>query len=260
MKTFGIIPILLFFLLLIAYQCTNAQNYVVNIKGDTVKGDLKPYTYGPDKKVVVTGADRKKLSYPILQLRSYTYDGNTYRPVKKDDKYVFMKVIQPGYLTLYGFQMENQMGFDGLFLQKRDGSGMEVPNLSFKKPMRKFLEDCAPVAGKIENGEYSRKDLTAIITDYNSCLEDKTANNAKTFEQQNKPIVQTTEWNSLEEKLKAKDDFAGKANALEMVAEIKAKIARSEKVPNFLIQGLKESLSETDLKDDLDQALQQLPQ
>jgi hypothetical protein len=62
----------------------------------------------------------------------------------------------------------------------------------------------------------------------------------------------------LEDKVNAQADFPEKANALDMIREIKNKVSKNEKVPNFLTEGLKNAVAETPLKDDVDNALKQL--
>jgi hypothetical protein len=260
MKSFNFIHFLLFILLFIAYQCANAQDFVLTQKGDTVYGEVKPLTYGPDPRVNVIGEGKKKVSYTILQVKSYQFKGDTYEPVRNDKGYTFMKVIRPGYLTLYGFQGDNQVGFDQLFLQKRDGTFLEVPNLSFKKLLKKYLEECTVVASKVESGELSKKDIVAIVDEYNACIDRRSSVTFQSPVKSEKPLAQTSAWNTLEEKVNAQVEFEGKSDALEMINEIKIKIQRGEKVPKFMTEGLKNSLSKTDLTTDLDQALKELPQ
>jgi hypothetical protein len=258
MKNFGIIHILLFILMLLAYQCANAQDYVVTIKGDTIKGKLKTFTIGPDKKVIVEGPDKKKSSFSIIQVKSFSENGVLFQTVKKEQAYTFMKVIKTGYLSLYGFQMENQNGYDALFLRKIDGASMEVPNLTFKKNMKTFLKDCPEVVDKIESGEYGRNDLMPIIDNYNECIKSKTLKSMEAVVPQQNDTGKLASWNSLEEKVRTKEEFNGKADALEMITEIKGKISRHEKIPNFMIEGLKSALSGTSLDQDLDSAISSL--
>jgi hypothetical protein len=260
MKNLSIIHILLFIIMLLAYQCARAQDYVVTLKGDTIKGKIKTFTIGPDKKVTVEGPDRKKSSFSMMQVRSFTENGVLFQTIKKEQTYTFMKVIKTGYLSLYGFQMENQNGYDGLFLRKIDGASMEVPNLTFKKNIKAFLKDCPEVVDSIESGNYGRNDLMTIIDTYNDCIKSKTVKSLETIAPLQNDVGKLTPWNSLEEKVRGKEDFSGKADALEMITEIKGKISRNEKIPNFLIEGLKSSLSATGLTQDLDSAISSLQQ
>ena len=258
MKNFCIIPILLFILFMLVYQCTSAQDikdYVVNSKRDTIYGDVKPLLFGADKKVQVQTADKKKIVVPITQTLSFSKDGQIYQPVRSEKGYVFMKLIKEGYLSLYAYQLDNQITYDGRYLVKRDGSRLDIPNLSFKKLLAKFLSDCGDVSEKISSGELGKKDINQIIDYYNACVNGKTVETKKVITQTQEAAKKISSWDILEEKLKAEPDFTSKKDALDMVADIKGKISRSEKVPNFLLEGLKSALSTTNLKTELDNAI-----
>src|SRR5687767_4710050 len=121
MKSYCIVPVLIALLLMLAYQCS-AQDYVVTTKNDTIRGDVKPLLYGADKKVQVTAADKKKTVLPITQTLGFSLRGEIFHPVRTDAGYTFMKLLKPGYLSLYAFQLENQMTYDGRYLLKKDGA------------------------------------------------------------------------------------------------------------------------------------------
>ena len=255
MKNFCVIHILLFILLMLVYQCANAQDYVVTPVGDTIKGEVKPITFGPEKKVQVTTSDKKKNLYSIFQIRSFSFKNEIFHPVKGEKGYVFMKLLKPGYLSLYGFQLENQVTYDGLYLRKKDGTGIEVPNLTFKRQMTKFLSECEDVTARIDKGELGRKSINQIVESFNSCIENKTNDQAKTNIASSEQMKKISSWDVLEEKVKAKSDFEGKNDALEMISDIKGKIKRNEKIPNFLLEGLKNSLAQANLTAELDSAM-----
>ena len=255
MRSFGVIHIFLLIIILLVYKCADAQDYVVTSKGDTLMGEVKPLFYGVDKKVQLNQEGKKKVVYPMFQVRSFLYKGELYQPVKGPDGYTFMKLQKSGYLSLYSYQLPNQVTFDGQYLLKLDGKGTEVPNISFKKAMEKFLSDCPSVAGKIDNGDFSKRDLHKIIDEYNACINANTVDHGKVIAEQqiNQEVIGV--WDVLEGKVKAEPDFEGKSNALDMIAEIKGKVARSEKVPNFLVEGLKSTLTQETLKPELENAL-----
>ena len=257
MKSFGIIHIFLLVILLLAYKCSTAQDYVVTSKGDTVMGHVKTLFYGTDKKVQLTGDDKKKTVYPMFQVKAFRFKDEIYQPVKGPDGYTFMKLVKSGYLSLYSYQLPNQVTFDGSYLLRRDGKGMDVPNLSFKKYMKNFLEDCPAVAEKIDNGELGKKELHKIIDEYNQCITEKTPDRNKAIAEQAAQDKSIIAWDVLAENVKGQPDFDGKANALEMIQEIKEKIVKSEKIPNFLLEGVKSSLSQDIFKTDLENALKE---
>jgi hypothetical protein len=252
MKQFSFLHILLLILMLVIYQCSNAQEYVVPLRGDTIKGDVRPAGIGITQRVQVVGEDGKKKSFGVTEVREFRFKEDVYRPVKGLNGYVFMKLIKDGYLGLYGFQPDNQTNYDGRFLVRKDGAGMEVPNLTFKKSISKFLSDCPSVSNKVDNGELGRRDIETIVSEYNNCITSNTTEVA----------VETKKLDpldALEQKVKAKSAFEGQSDALDMIAEMKKKVQRKEKVPNFMVEGLKNALSkEADLSTDLDNALKEL--
>lgn len=258
MKSFGVIHFFLLIILLLAYNCSHAQDYLITSKGDSLTGQIKPLFYGVDKKVQVITADKKKNVFPMFQVRIFRYKDELYQPVKGPDGYTFMKLIKPGFLSLYNYQMPNQVTFDGIYLLRKDGKGIDVPNLSFKKYMKKFMEDCPDVAKKIDDGTYGKKELNQLIDEYNACIDGKTIDHEKVLAQQAVQTKSISAWDTLEDKVKAQSDFEGKTNALEMIQEIKGKIARSEKIPNFLVDGLKNSLPQETFKTELDTALKEI--
>lgn len=258
MKNFCFLHILLLLLFLLVYQFSNSQDYVVTAKGDTIYGAVKSLSYGPEKKVQVTASNKKKSVYTIFQTQAFSLNGDTYRPVKRENGYTFMKVIKPGYLTLYAFQPENQVAYDGLFLMRKDGIGLEVPNLTFKKQMRNYLQDCPEVSAKIENGELNKKSLDKIVDEYNACIHQRTTDHLKQAIKTEQTTKKISAWDVLEAKVKDKPDFEGKSDGLDMISDIKNKIKNGEKVPNFLLEGLKSSLAKAELNEEIDNALKEL--
>ncbi|HEX6891663.1 MAG TPA: hypothetical protein VF141_13230, partial [Chryseolinea sp.] len=73
MKSFGIIHIFLLIIILLVYRCANAQDFVVTSKGDTLMGEVKPLFYGVDKRVQLNQEGKKKVVYPMFQVRSFFY-------------------------------------------------------------------------------------------------------------------------------------------------------------------------------------------
>jgi hypothetical protein len=238
-----------------------AQDFIVTVQGDTLKGEVKPLTYGTEKKIQLTEPGKKKVIYPFFKVKAFSVGGGLFQPVKGPDGYVFMKLLKSGYLSLYSFQHPNQTLYDGLYLLKKDGTGIEVPNLTFKKGMRNFLDDCPAVADKIDSDVLNKRDLNQIVDEYNACI-DSRSSRTETAVAANRPLPQpvktSSAWEALENKVKAQPDFAEKENALEMIGEIKNKMAASQRIPNFLIEGLKSSLSAETFKTELENALKEI--
>jgi hypothetical protein len=235
-----------------------AQDYVVTTNGDTLKGEVKPQYYGANSKVQVKDNNKNKSSFTLFQVKAFAFKGEIYQPLKGPNGYCFMELKKGGYLSLYTFQLPNQTQFDGFYLAKLDGSGIEVPNLGFKKTMANFLKECTDVAEKINKGDLGKRHLDTIIDEYNACVQNKTLDHSTLVVQQQAATKKTDSWDALEKKLQSQADFEGKTNALEMIVEVKNKILKGETVPNFLVEGLKSILNPTELKGDLENALKDL--
>jgi hypothetical protein len=238
---------------------TVAQDYVLTTRGDSLTGETKPLLYGPEKKVQLISADKNKTVLSLFEVREYSYEGDVFHPVKGETGYVFMKLIHPGYLSLYAFQPENQVRYDNLLLKKIDGGQTVVPNMGFKKYISKFLEDCPAVSERIKEGELTRRNLTEVVDAYNDCIAGRTVDHQEIIAQRQDQKVKITSWDSLEKAIEDKD-FPEKNDALEMISEIRKKIERQEKIPNFLVEGLKTSLQETGLSPQLHTALSEMGQ
>jgi hypothetical protein len=258
MKNFNTMRLLSVVMFTCSLLCADAQDYLVTTKGDTLAGDIKPLLFDTSKKVQVTDAGKKKTVFSLFEVKSFMQDGEVFKPVKGPAGYTFMKVMKSGYLSLLAFQPEGMTTFDGRYLLLKDGRGVEVPNLSFKKTLKNFLSGCGVVADKIEAGDLAKRDLDRIIDEYNACIEGNQTVINKAIAQREVKQEKLSPWQALENKVKARADFEQKDDALEMIAEIKAKIARSEKVPNFMVDGLKSTLPASDFQPELDDALKTL--
>jgi hypothetical protein len=263
MRTFSFVHILLLLVFLLAYQCTQAQDYAVTVRGDTLRGDVKLINYGSDKKVQIQTEGKKREVVPLIQTRMVFFDGEVYKPQKGPNGYAYMKVVRDGFLSIYAFQQNNQVTYDGMLLAKRDGSSMEVPNLNFKKAMKRFLEDCPALAHKLETGDLGRRELEEIVDEYNGCHGKPAVTKTPAAPAPEGHTASTADatakkFADLEEKVRGQNDIPGKQDALDMIAEIRNKLRRGEKVPNFLIEGLRSSLKETSLNTDLEEALQEI--
>ncbi|MCA6406411.1 MAG: hypothetical protein IM594_12450, partial [Cytophagales bacterium] len=166
----------------------------------------------------------------------------------------YMKLIKPGFLSLYGFRQPNQSSYDGQFLVMKNGKSMEVPNLTFKKSMANFLSDCADVAERIKSGDLGKRDMDQIIDRYNSCLQFKTEQKIETV-----PVPTAVETekmmavNSLISKVEAAADFAEKADVLDLLKDLRSKVGRNEILPNYLTKDIKKYLvGQPQFAEDLD--------
>lgn len=260
MKNFGIIHILLLILLFLTYQCASGQDVLVTTQGDTIAGEVKPMFYTVEKNVQIKTNDDKK-TFGLLDVKSYRVGNEWFYPIKGPDGYTYMKLLKSGYLSLYAFRSENGNSFDNRYIRKADGDGMEVPNLGFKKQMSKFISECNDVSTLVDQGQYKRNDLEKIIDEYNACIEART-NKVKTeIAVHEAADIKVNALDELEKTISGMSEFEGRATAIEMIGDIKTRITRGERIPNYLIEGLRNTLSsQASLQEPLDSALKEITQ
>jgi hypothetical protein len=246
---------------LLAFQLASGQtDFIVLTTGDTLKGKIKYLNYGTEKKVQITTLDKKKNTYTLLQTASFRLNNEVYHPMRVTEGYTFMKVLKTGYLSYYAFQLPNQTTWDGRYLRKKDGTGMEVPNIGFKRNLMRYLSECPTLTGKIESGELGKLEIEEIINQYNACIDRNTSMQNLIIENEKDQTEKLKPWTELENSINNGVEFEDKTTALEIINEIKIKIRRAEKVPTFLMDGLKEALKDqsSSIQEALEKALQEL--
>jgi hypothetical protein len=230
------------------------SDYLVLAKGDTLYGKVTHLSFGIDQKVQLTDTNKKKSVYSMYEVKGFRINDDIFHLVKIYNSYKYMKLIQSGYLSYYFFQQDNQVTWDGRFINKLDGRGIELPNIGFKKKLAEFLEDCPDIVDSINSGELTRNDIEDIITQYNACIERHSA--AQLTMNQATPIHDVGHWDKFEAALLKDETLDDKVTLLEMVTEIKAKAERGEKIPNFMLDGVKKGIAgNTMLEELLAQAL-----
>lgn len=216
----------------------SAQDYLVTTRRDTLRGEIKLLTFGQMDQVQIV-VDKKKKVHKPMELSSLFIKGEFYKPIVHDNSIRFMKVLKTGYLSYYGFRLPNQTLYDGRYLAKLDGKGIEVPNLGFKKVMNKFLEDCPEVTAKIKGDELKRNDLERIIDEYNACMERKTeaAIKNKIVRQEGNEKLEAIK--KLQAKVEAQESLEGKKDVIDLLADISDKISGQQSIPNYQLEALK---------------------
>lgn len=246
--------ILLSLLLSLLFLETVAQDFAVTTKGDTLRGKIKLLQHDVEKRIQVLSGQKQKTTVSIMKVRTVWVKNERFEPIRYNNQYVFMKLLKEGYLSLYAFQIEKQFSYDGRYLVKKDGKGMEVPNLVFKKNMSTFLQECEAVKNSIESGKLGRNQLNQIIDEFNSCIDKNSSLSYTPPAVAVDPLV-VSGWADLQTKVEG-STIDAKADALEMISEVQAKLKRGEKLPKFLIEGLRESFDgNTELTEALKKAL-----
>lgn len=218
---------------------TAAQDYLVTLKGDTLRGSVKLLSYDRLDRAEIK-VDGKRKQFTALEARVIFHKNDFFHTVQLGDYGLkHMKVLKPGYLTLYGFRQGNLLTYDGRYLLKRNGDGIEVPGITFKKNMSDFLENCGQISTKIKSGELSRKDLDQIIDEYNSCV---AQNKIVTPDVSSSTSQNVSSFDTLISNVEALS-FASQKDALDILKDMKQKTLKNETIPNYLWEGLKSSLT-----------------
>ncbi len=233
----------------------NAQtDYAVTFKGDTLRGALKIMSFDHIDRVQWSDHGQKEI-YTALQVKSIYKSEVYYEPVRYENSIKFMQVVKSGFLSLYNFSTQNM---EGQYLSKKDGSGIEVPNLNFRKALSKYLSECPDVAKRLDKGDLKKRDLERIIDLYNACLQNNSdpkviaAKQAKEIDS-DKLLAIT----NLEEKVQ-KQNFESKKDAMDLLKDIHSKISKNESIPNYLIEGLKSYLATVSVSKELDALISSL--
>lgn len=248
------LQLLTFILFVFGYTLAAAQDYVVTLKGDTLLGEVKYFggSTSSNKYIRLTLPTGKKTNYQLLQTKAFRMDDEIYHTVKLGNLYTYMKLISPGYLTLYGYQVENQTTWDGRYLARKDGATLDVPNLGFKKRLSEFLSDCPNVVNRVESGELNRSDLVKLVEAYNACFN-------QSINQKFITLPGEGAWVDLEKAVAALPEFDKKKDALEMIKEVQRKVSQNQTVPSFLVNGLKDALKDqSSVTEKLNLALEKL--
>ena len=239
-----------FSLLMVGFCAVAQSDYLVTLRSDTLKGEARILSYDKLDRAQISTNGKKEI-FTALQILSLHIDSVFYKAVQIDNSVRLMKVLKSGYLSLYAFKIPNQSTYEGRYLVKMDGSTMEVPNISFKRIMANYLEDCAEVADKIKNGEFPKKDLELLIEEYNICVT------------QLKPVIEIPPTVKAQKEAiqhlskKIKDlKFDTKDDALDILRDMQSKVEKQEKVSNYLKEGLQAALKDqATLTEDLDKLI-----
>ncbi len=221
-----------------------SQDMLVTLKGDTLRGEINILAPQGKMENVILKNDQGRESLNMMQINMFTTEGKTYRTVQIYDTYKIMEVVHGGYLSLYNFRSDKSILFDSRYLIKMGGNGMEVPTITFKKKMMEFLEDCPEIVEKLDNKEFSRRDLIEIVSEYNSCIERITqaATQRLTKSEMEIPEEIKALINSIQIEVE-KNDLDSAGDVRDILNDIKDRLKSGKGIPGFLKSALKENLA-----------------
>ncbi len=219
-----------------------AQDLLITNSKDTIRGKVKFYNMGELNQNVMVKSKKKKTTLFVSDVYEIQKEnGDLYHVRKKGNRYEFMRLLQPGHLSLYlgtDEDIYNPQSFTQKILVKSSGESMVLPNMGFKKRMSAFLEACPGVVNSIQAKKLTKGDMEEIITTYNSCIESTFTNNGSATETTQVPTPSIDE---LIEEVAA-SDLPDKAETIQILKDIKLKKGANDSIPSYLKSALLEAL------------------
>lgn len=233
------------FVCIISSAVATAQSEEVYLTtGDTLTGKIDILLPSEAFEEIILKTDGNKRRIKSFQMLGFKSDDKTYKIIKYGLKYRIMQEILDGYLGLYRFRSGNSYDFGSRFLYKATNEGMEVPNITFKKSVAEFVEECPDVQTAVKNKVYKGSNIEDMVKAFNECLDetpqysDNEGEDKKSKKKDAKPSKELKLIQSISAKLKAEGIDEELVTLLD---DIEGKIENGEKVPGYLTGALQES-------------------
>jgi len=244
-----------FLFFIIASSVAQTPEYLISTRGDTLHGEVKIFSSGPVDRAQVS-VNKKKTTFQAQEIRLLFIENEFYKPMKFENSIRFMKVLKAGYLSLYAFRPANLMTYDGRYIAKMDGAAMEVPNLTFKKTISKFLEDCPTVSTALKEDQYKRSELDKVIDDYNACIDNKTTAKLKATAAESAASEKLDAIKALQNKVEGLDKLDSKKDVTDLLSDLSAKVQQQQTISNYQLEALKSFLKgNKSVKDELEKVV-----
>lgn len=232
-----------FICLLSISLCYGQKDYLVTLKRDTLRGNIELFLPTSVQEEISINVDDNIRKFQAYEFVAFQKEDKKYIAVKLDSYYKIMRVEQEGYLKLLTYRPENNYKFGARYLLKKSGAGMEVPTFSFRKHMASFLAGCDEVVEKVENKTYKRSDLTEIVKAYNTCITSRTTELYKDIVQEDHQLSAGETLESIKKKLQSLG-AAETNDFMILVADLEQKLKKGEKIPSYMISGLRAQINE----------------
>lgn len=224
------IQILLF--LFIAFSAYS-QDQLLLTTGKSFNGKIKIDQVPEGHETITIKVGKNKTKLAAHEFKYFTKNNVKYIPFKLGQYYKIMRVDVEGYLSLYYYRDESY-DFGTQFLYKADGDGLVVPNISFKKRITSFLNDCSKIEEGLNSGDYKKTELDKIVLDYNDCIKKKTIQERMSTPEISQDKIATID--KIDIVLSKIED--GNDDLKTLLSDIQEKLAEGKKVPDYLKDAL----------------------
>lgn len=156
-----------------------SKGYVVTLKGDTLKGDIKIPKVGKEHEmfakvfIKISEADQKSLK--AEKVKEYVVDGQHFVVRKFDGDMVFMKKLSSGALNLYEYKYEtyvmNDVKVRSEYFIEKDGKEelTKIKSGKLKKQIAEVISDNEELVKQVEASDKLEQDqLVQVVNEYNT--------------------------------------------------------------------------------------------
>ncbi len=159
-------------------QITFVKGYIVNEKGDTLKGEVK---INPKKeqdnynKVFFKEESGTQKTYKANKVKAYGFDNQHYIAMEYEGEQKFYRVFVRGEISLYKMMFEvanmNAISWEGEYyiMHKDDKKMTTVKEGKFKKQLQDMMSGAAGYANEYEGDKkLNEEKAVEVITKYNN--------------------------------------------------------------------------------------------
>jgi hypothetical protein len=167
----------LFFSFLSFSQQTYVKGYIVQLSGDTMRGEVKINAKKEiDQFVRVAFKENSGIQrvYKADKLKAYGFETKNFIPGKNDGESVFYKVLSTGALELFELQYEvlqmNEIRVKSQYYIKKTGNEeyIKVKHNRFKKQITDLMGDNLKLVKEIdENKNLEMENMVEVFNQYN---------------------------------------------------------------------------------------------
>lgn len=162
-------------------QITWVDGYIITNEGEKVSGEIK-YTTPAQRSVTCifrTADNEEKVKYQPFQIKGFFFEGVLYESKIYDFDItlpygfgVFMQRKNTGTVKVYEYwNTDKERGFTQTFLENDGDYLLEVNPMQFKRQMSMYFEEYPELQKRIDKGEFKKKELMVIVSEFNSWKE-----------------------------------------------------------------------------------------
>jgi hypothetical protein len=151
--------------------------YVIMLKGDTLKGEIKK---NPKKefdnftKAAYRKSDGGEIkTFSPAKIKEYMVDGITYVSRNIDGEQVFIKRLSEGAVNLYEAQLEvyqmNEIRIKSDYFMEKEGEAgpVKIKSGKFKKQVQEVMSDNEEIVKGLEDKTYDYENIVEVFNTYN---------------------------------------------------------------------------------------------